>query len=527
MKYTKRILAMALCALLFVGCLAGCSDYDYPIPTAPVYTGPKYTMPPTLPDFGQDDPTPTQPQQTEPVQTQPVQDNGLTAKAGESIQYVMIYNPLIYADDAHTEALQTGSIGQQISVELNRADGLGSTSETDPFTQVTLDPSFIEKINLDGGRADGLGKVYQVGDRENFYCGSQKDINTREERTFTCVYAGAHANIWTYENADSAMIQKLGNAFDQTTYQSCVDRFGSARFGDVVNILIYPFSGNQSTVGFFCGYDLFSHMECDDVTAKQYGVNRDINVININQLWLQQEQTVISTLAHEFQHLLCFTGYFAAGNQCDVWFNEAMSGYIEEVLYTGIKSGHFSDFHSSQRIRNGQSLYNFGIDATSFSFDIGVYGSVFLFSEYLKNLAGEDVFSQFHSKWRRTYTPMDTFDCLYSVVPENVRQQIDNLVQYPAGVRFESQAQEWCSKLTLSFYLSTFTQDQNAAANYKNIATEYLVYDSTRAAQIEGGGRILLATKDGTFQIPEDADAGLVYVGLNEDLQIVTNIVAK
>ena len=535
MTIAKRILALVLCALMTLGCLAACSDYDYPIPTAPIYTGPKYTMPPSLDDLiGENtepteaQPAPTQPAATEPAPTEPAVPEGtLVPKAGEEISYVMIYNPQIYTDDAHTESRQTGSISQQITVEMNRGDNLGNLPETDPFSQVELDPAFISKINLDGGKADGLGKFYSVGDKENFYCGSQKDINTREERSFTCVYAGTHANIWTYEKVDQNTINKLGKAFDETTYQNCVDRFGEARFGEVVNILIYPFSGNQNTVGFFCGYDLFSSMECDDATAKLYGVNRNINVININQMWLADETTTISTLAHEFQHLLCFTGYFAYGNQCAVWFNEAMSGYIEEVLYPGIKASHFETFHTSARIRNGQSLYNFGIDATSSSFDIGVYGSVFLFSEYLKNLSGNDIFSKFHSNWRRTYSEMDTFTGIYNVVPENVRQQVDSLVQYPSSVRFASREQEWCSKLTLSFYLSTFTADQNAAAGYKNIAEEYLVYDSLRSANIEGGGRILLATKGGTFQIPEDADAGLVYVGLNKDLQIVTNIVTK
>ena len=46
-------------------------------------------------------------------------------------------------------------------------------------------------------------------------------------------------------------------------------------------------------------------------------------------------------------------------------------------------------------------------------------------------------------------------------------------------------------------------------------------------ADIEGGGRVIFAVKNGTYEIPEDADTGLVYVGLNEDMEIVTNIVCK
>ena len=56
------------------------------------------------------------------------------------------------------------------------------------------------------------------------------------------------------------------------------------------------------------------------------------------------------------------------------------------------------------------------------------------------------------------------------------------------------------------------------------IQLPYLLYDSLMEANIEGGGRLIMAVKDGQFQIPANADKGLVYVGLNENMEIVTNI---
>lgn len=244
-------------------------------------------------------------------------------------------------------------------------------------------------------------------------------------------------------------------------------------------------------------------------------------------LFADEEDVVISTLAHEFQHLICFTGYFSGGNKCDTWFNEAMSGYIEEALYQGSKESDFACFHDSERIRYGQSLYNFGTDSTGFSFDIGVYGSVYLFSEYLKNIAGEDIFSDFHNKWKNTYTTMNTYEGIYRVVPEETIQKIDELVEYPSYFRFSSEEEQWISKLTLSFYLSTFTMDDNTPEQYRQILLPYLLYDRITDAQIEGGGRVMLAVNDGSFQIPEDADKGLVYVGLNSDLEVVTDFVCR
>lgn len=524
----KRLTALFLAALLAVGCLAGCDSYgEYEYTYEDNYSGHWETYPKvTMPDFGALYPDETEPAQTE-APTEPEEPGQLKVKDGEQIAYMMIYNPKIYTGETDTKVLQTGDLAAHISVDMNRGDGLGEAPAVLPFAQLPVDAGFLDAIDLDGGKADGLGKFYKVGDRENFYCGDGNDINTRTEKTFTCVYAGTHANIWTYEALDSAALNKLGQSFDATIYDDCVERFGEPRFGEVVNFLVYNFNGDQSTVGFFHSLDLFSTMECDDLTARQYGVNRNINVVNMNGLWLADEATTISTLAHEFQHLLCFTGYFSAGNECDVWFNEAMSAYIEEELYKGSKVSSVQSFHESQRIRNGQSLYNFGIDTAMFNFDIGVYGSVFLFAEYLKNLAGNDVFANFHANWRNTYVPMDTPTGIYEVIPESVRQQIDQQIQYPASYSFESEAQEFMSKLALSFYLSSFTADENSAENYRNLNIPYLLYDSMMAARIEGGGRVIFATKDGTFEIPEDADAGLVYVGLNENMEIVTNIVCK
>ena len=529
--FSTRTLSLLLAVLMLMGCLSGCGKQQTPeqMPEQDLQQNVNENIDTQVDDVLENFGGTTTPANT-PVDgttLQAVQANELTAFDGEQISYVMIYNPRIYADDFNSQALQTGDFSTQINIDLDRAGGLQEPVSISPYGQSLVDEEFLSQLNLEGGKADGLGKFYMVGDKENFYCGSERDLNERVEKTFTCVYAGTHANIWTYTDLDQVALEKLGTAFDESIYDECVSRFGEPRFGEVVNFLFYPLEGDPNTVGFFHTLDLFSFLECDDMTAKAYGVNRDINVINMNSLWLEEEDTIISTLAHEFQHLLCFTGYFSAGNQCDVWFNEAMSGYIEETLYPGIMENQFYCFHDSERIRYGQSLYNFGIDATMFKLDIGVYGSVYLFSEYLKNLAGEDVFSNFHANWRNTYVPLTTFEGIYQAVPAETQQQIQNLIAYPSGLTFASEYEEWMSKLTLSFYLSTFTMDENTPELYRQLALPYLLYDSMMPANIEGGGRVVLAVNDGSFKIPENADKDLIYVGLNENMQIVTNFIYK
>jgi hypothetical protein len=60
---------------------------------------------------------------------------------------------------------------------------------------------------------------------------------------------------------------------------------------------------------------------------------------------------------------------------------------------------------------------------------------------------------------------------------------------------------------------------------YTKIDREALLYDSIDGAKIEGGGRIIVALSDTTFKIPAGSDDGLIYVGLDENFQPITNFI--
>lgn len=59
---------------------------------------------------------------------------------------------------------------------------------------------------------------------------------------------------------------------------------------------------------------------------------------------------------------------------------------------------------------------------------------------------------------------------------------------------------------------------------FENVKRSSLLYDETEPADIEGGGRIIVALKLGEFEIPKDADEGLIYVGLNSEFEVVTKL---
>ncbi|MBE7036165.1 MAG: hypothetical protein E7403_02595 [Ruminococcaceae bacterium] len=462
------------------------------------------------------------------------QKNSDTLLSEEEIAYVMIYNPEIYdEEDSYNELLTTGDFSDYVEAVISRADGLGGpASELRTLSVDEINEGVdLSGFDLSGGRGGAFIVPYQTGDTHEFYCGT----TNREKQLFECKYAGEYCNIWSYDNQISESdAMQMANEFDSNIYNQMVSMFGEPRFADnggKVNILFYPMEHGYG--GFFINADLFASDEVTPSQITQYGINTDHAIININSDMLELNLDYAkSTLAHEFQHLICFTNYFETiqYTMMKTWLNEAMSGYVEEQLYPGAKdiSGHFESFVSSNRIRHGQSMYNFETTTTNSEWDIGVYGSVYLFSEYLAALAGDDVFLEIHSYWRNSGSDtLSEAEAIKNSVAASVYDDIDGLLDYENAITFGSAEEEWMSKLVLDFYLSLLQPNSSAPKNYDKIEAQTLLYDEINAADIEGGGRVIVALKNGEFQFPTDADNGLVYIGLDKDFNIVTDFVVR
>ena len=78
------------------------------------------------------------------------------------------------------------------------------------------------------------------------------------------------------------------------------------------------------------------------------------------------------------------------------------------------------------------------------------------------------------------------------------------------------------SKMTLDFYIETLSMQLAQLEEYEDIAHLFMLYDEINPVDIEGGGRVIVATEGDSFTIPEDADTELLYIGLNESFEVVT-----
>jgi len=456
----------------------------------------------------------------------------------ENVDYVMIFNPLMYNQhDAETEYLYSGDITAQILIPTNRADEV--VVDLPIYTEAQDYPEELFQ-NTDTGemiRASELIEEFETGETSDFYYDVTQQNDERTLGTFTCKYVGKYCYIWCLDsNYDAEECQKLGETFDKDVYEKDVEIFGEPRFtedGGKINFLLY--SMETEGLAYYYLFDSFSSVECDETTAesKKYNVGRDIIHINTSIINSVSEEQKLSTLSHEFQHLILgadtFENLFPSGEfrPMAAWLNEAMSAYAEELICPGLKAetGYPRVFFLSSNFRKGQSLYDFNKEGDTVQ--AAEYGTVYLFEEFLRREAGDETISNIHSYWRNSTEPKTEAGAICNAVSADYYSKINENITYTDTIsgKFESQEMEWLSKLALAFYLDTLQLEINRTDGGTEDMRNYMVYDELSPAEIEGGGRVIVATQDGSYTIPEDASEDLIYVGLDKDFNIVTDII--
>ena len=459
-------------------------------------------------------------------------DQGLSEQEGiNNASFVLIYDPFRFVESDQQKslenALNTGDIGPQIVIGLNRA-GEQETGITAPQGMVTptdllgdFDRNEVERA---GARAGGEDPVYRKGDTHAFYS-YDTFMRAREKTEFSCVYAGSCCYIWSFEDAiDEATAEAVGTEFDTHIFETDKTYFGTPRFtenGGKVNILFRPFA-MEGLGGFFCPLDNYSSGEVPEMMAEYYQMNTDHAIITINSNQLKTNMAyVYSTLAHELQHQICSSEafYYDYSPYVETWLDETMSAYAEELNYPGIKvQGNYNLLmYLSDNYRKGQSLYNFDTSTDAY---IGAYGAVYLFAEYLTTHAGEDVFSKVHAYWRNSYSATVTeAEALYASMPESFIAEIDAKYTFPTGIssRFATKEEEWLSKMTLDFFVETVSMELANATDFADKLHLFMMYSEINPLDIQGGGRVFVATEDGSFTFPEDSGKGLVFIGFDNE----------
>ena len=533
----KKALALLLAAVLLLGVLTGCAGETVAEPSVnEEVDGNQFSfptlVPPTIKETEEPESTP-EPVTNSIVLPQLTMVKGVNTLSNPNMKYVMIYNPSVVPPSMESiPTRSTGSFGNQINPYMNRSEVL----EEGGFLEVTpneLSPLITdEEPNKEGDRA-GIAPVYSQGSTRSFYVTPQHDLNApRIIRDFSCRYVGEHCYVWVHNGTLSdSMAQKYGQEFDANIYEQEVALFGEPRFADMggkVHLLYYPMQNEFA--GCFCSYDLYATGEYSDAVVQQYGLNLDHAIVHMNSTYAadsRYELSMTTTLAHEFQHLINGSDMFYTydWNWSPSWINEAMSTYIETVLYPENKEENYNytRLHNDYIIRHGQSLYNFNYKTPYNEYDFSVYDNVYLFANYLAALAGDDVFSNFHYYWRYSgSTTLSDIEAITNSVPDSVYAQVVNSVDDSALPFDEENA--FMSKLTLQFYLDQLDREATDPEAFSTLNSSMLLYDEINPAYIENGGRIIVAVNSGTYTVPSDASTYLMYIGLDANFQPCTDL---
>ena len=476
--------------------------------------------------------------------TEEKETNALTGTSGgfegrDDISYVMIYNPAVCSDEDAEKASQqksmlsstsTGDFSAYVDPGMSRADDLGEEPVLDSVTP-NLDIPF--DVDLSGDRGAFIPPTYKVGDKHEFFFNGS--TGKTEKDTFTCIAVGDHSYVWTCnsEKPNETVLEAITKEFDEKIYDADVAAFGEPRYADVggkISILVHKMS-NSCLRGYFEPAELLNISDGVtelDATRAGLTINHATIHVNTDVLISGEERMVCATLAHEFQHLINFGSFFESGSKATMatWLNESMSAYAEENMYPGVKveKGMIYSIAHSAMVRGGQSLYNFATKDKPQ--DIGSYASVYLFAMYLANLAGENVFHDVQDAFRNSFgTAINTATGLYKGTPSDIVSEISDKYTYPSEFSFASKEEEFMSKLTLDYYLSLMSYSAGDPKAFADVAKESLLYDEINPASIEEGGRVFVATKNGTYTIPSDAGKPLAYIGFDKDFKPVTDVI--
>lgn len=292
---------------------------------------------------------------------------------------------LVHANKSDTEIpagnLRTVQTTSSVAATPVRATESGNSLEIPEFEYKyrhfvpPVDVSSIEKVT---GAARAVSSTTltaatqisrTVGTTKYIYVDSNSAMNQYTSKAATLRAVGTHCNVWIVDQyytsgtasgnkASTAIAQEFATKFDEiypyitnvfgsesdslvTTSESFIDMSKYSDTGKIINIVLYDigvdYSQNQSggVLGYFYAKDYYY------TGGQTYsGSNAILNYTNQGKYFYVDSafavsafDTVLSTLAHEFQHMVNFGQKNIAHKTApDTWYNEMLSMLCEDMM---------------------------------------------------------------------------------------------------------------------------------------------------------------------------------------------------
>ena len=263
----------------------------------------------------------------------------------------------------------------------------------------------------------------KVGETKRIYVDNNTNISTFVQKSATLRAAGTYCYVWVVDDfysstasenkVDSAIAQEYADAFDKM-YPMITNVFGNesdkiyyyydddwrnmenySSTGTKINIVVYDI-GND--------YSLFENQQCGIVGyfyAKDYIYNyseKGVTSNNGKYFYIDSGyansnfDTTISTLAHEFQHMVNYNQKTVSHNLTSgQWYNEMLSMLCEDMMqeHLGIKD---EDSPKARTTVFNEYYYCSGISEYNSKNQICSYATAFSFGSFIaRNFGGAEL----------------------------------------------------------------------------------------------------------------------------------------
>lgn len=244
-----------------------------------------------------------------------------------------------------------------------------------------------------------------------FWTYKEYGSNDFEKRDFTLKAFGKHCLVWVentcIEKITDDKITKIQEGFDKL-YDVETDIFGSATDYSVINSyefiteisdkvnIVFQEIDNNGISGFFSAKDYFSQKAIDEISKKEPEIagmkSNETQILYMNYEYLLEDiNFALSTVAHEFQHLLNFIhDCVSLGEVTETWYTEMLSVLAQDIFHEMISPEISEPF---DRLTFFRTFPNYGItywtdqpyivDAKSMiSYSVNYAFGAFLFRNY-------------------------------------------------------------------------------------------------------------------------------------------------
>ncbi len=452
---------------------------------------------------------------------------------GYAGDYVVIYNPSANT----TTAASTGSLEGLIETNVNASilPSRGEAAEpANPDLPYIIDVDYEVSRRIPDAPAPentALRANYPVGSTRDFNIYNYSPTGTSDsEVQFKVLYVGEHCRIWTVTNADYHPLDGIDSSYAQIAAERFDEKFAlmQASYGDFndvngdgkVNLLFYNINdGWQLGQGYVAGYFWSEDFAYNSLPMIHIDTWPGIRYTNSSGVTVDHFDDCFGTIVHEFQHCI---NYSETGGM-NVWLNEALSGSAEELCFPG--SGLFEripSWHdyklSEQELTNPPVEYAYNPD-----FDLHKGGSLTSWDS-----SQLDIFARYAEVMLFTqylYTKTGSTSVYKQIIEANSGDTVQNSLDALTAATGMTLEELWGGFFTsmiandpASGYGFLMNEGYDPSAYY-GLESLYsllspVIYTSTEAAGIYGGGFITVRPVNGVFNPPADASPSLRYVGI-------------